>query len=179
MRRTLAGAAVLSGVLLAALLGLTLWSLLTPAPSVRALPSLELTALGGGAQRLEDTGGAPTVVFLWTTDCAACGVELALLLQATRSARYGGFRYLFINQGNDAAAIRRHLELSDVAGAAPHIYLDPNSSAYDALAANGLPATYAFRDDGTLHRGPEVLRRVQSLEATFEPLLGDPKLGER
>lgn len=175
MGRTLVGAALLSG----ALLGTTLWRLFTPAPAVRTLPALELTALDGRFEPLERTGavpeGAPTVVHLWTTDCVACQEEFELLARASRSARYGGFRYLFVNQGNDAAVVRRYLELSSLPeGVAEDILLDPDSSAYDAFGASSLPASYFFWEDGTLHEAHGVIQGAGQLENILEPLLGEP-----
>ncbi len=114
-------------------------------------------------------------MFLWTTDCVSCRDEFGLLAHASRSARYGDFRYLFVNQGNDEAAIRRYLELNELPeGVAQNIYLDPNSSAYDAFNASGLPASYFFWNSGELHEAQGVIARPDRLEQTMEPLLGSP-----
>lgn len=176
MIQRLAGVSLLLGVLLlTSYLGTTLWRSLTAPATVQVLPTLELTALNGSSEHLERTGGAPTVVHLWTTDCVACRDELELLARASRSARYGGFRYLFINQGNDEAVIRRYLELNELPeGFAEDIYLDPDNRAYDAFNATGLPASYFFSGSGELHEAQGVIGRPNRLEHTLEPLVEQP-----
>lgn len=168
MMRYLGGAALL----LALFLGVNIWSLLTPPPA-QTLPDLELTTLNGGTEQLE-AHDAPTVVYLWTTDCGACAGEFALLADAARSARYGGFRYLFVNQGNDVGAVRRYLESNGLSDVTASVHLDPANSVYDTLGASSLPASYFFREDGTLHEARGVIARPDRLAHTLEPLLGRP-----
>ena len=138
---------------------------------MQTLPNLTLTALDGSTEQLGQTHNAPTVVYLWTTDCGACKGEFELLANAARSARYGGFRYLFVNQGNSEGAVRRYLELNGLTEVAKSVYLDPANKVYDALKANSLPASYFFQKDGTLHEAQAVIGRPDRLEYTLEPLL--------
>lgn len=173
--RYLRWAALLLGApLAAAYLSTTLWQLFGPQPPEQVLPALTVNALDGHSERLELTNGLPTVIHLWTTDCGACAGEFELLVGAARSARYGGFRYLFINQGDNEAAIRRYLTSNGLSEVAPSVYLDPVSSVYDALGANGLPGSYFFRKDGTLHEARGIITRTDLLVHTLEPLLGRP-----
>ena len=168
MTRYLGGAALL----LVLFLGVNVWSSLTPT-SAQTLPDLSLTALDGTTRQLE-THDAPTVVYLWATDCGACTGEFGLLADAARSARYGGFHYLFISQGNDEASVRRYLEENGLTDVAASVYLDPTNSAYDALEASSLPVSYFFLKDGTLNGARAVIARPDLLEHTLEPLLSGP-----
>ena len=147
------------------------WGSFASPRAVQTLPNLTLTALDGNVQQLGQSHNAPTVIYLWTTDCGACKGEFTLLADAAHSARYGGFRYLFVNQGNSEDAVRRYLELNGLTEVAKSVYLDPEDKVYDALEASGLPAGYFFRKDGTLHEAQAVIGRPDRLEYTLEPLL--------
>lgn len=157
-----------AALLLVLFLGTSVWQSFISPPPAQTLPDLSLTALGGSAERLE-TQGVPTVVYLWATDCGACAGEFGLLADA---ARYGGFRYLFVNQGNDEVSVRRYLEANGLTGVAEGVYLDPTNSVYDALGTANLPASYFFRADGSLHEARAIIARPDQLEHTLEPLLG-------
>ena len=167
--RYLGGAALL----IALFLGASVWQSLASPPSEQTLPDLSVTALDGSSEQLE-TQNTPSVVYLWATDCGACAGEFGLLADAVRSARYGGFRYLFVNQGDDEAAVQRYLESNGLADVAASVYLDPTNSAYDALEASSLPASYFFLKDGTLDGARTVIARPDLLEHTLEPLLDRP-----
>ena len=166
--RYLGGAALL----LALFLGTSVWQSLAAPPSEQTLPDLSLTALDGSTEQLETQ--VPTVVYLWATDCGACTGDFSLLADAARSARYGGFRYLFVNQGGDEASVRRYLEANGLTDVAEGVYLDPTNSVYDALGTANLPASYFFREDGSLHEARALVARPDRLVHTLEPLLGPP-----
>ncbi len=166
--RYLGGAALL----LAVFLGANVWQSLASPPPAQTLPDLSLTSLEGSAESLDQN--VPTVVYLWTTDCGACAGEFSLLADAARSARYGSFRYLFVNQGDDEASIRRYLDSNGLTDVAENVYLDPATSVYDALETANLPASYFFRADGSLHEARAMITRPDRLEHTLEPLLGRP-----
>ncbi len=160
-------------LLLAVFLGANVWQSLASPPPAQTLPNLSLTALNGNTEQLE-TQNVPTVVYLWATDCGACAGEFSLLADAARSARYGGFRYLFVNQGNDEPSVRRYLDLNGLTDVAEGVYLDPANSVYDALEAFSLPTSYFFRAGGSLHEARAVIARPDRLEHTLEPLLSRP-----
>lgn len=132
-----------AALLLAVFLGANVWQSFTSPPPAQTLPDLSLTTLDGSTEQLE-TQNVPTVVYLWATDCGACTGDFSLLADAARSARYGGFRYLFVNQGNDEASVRRYLEANGLTDVAESVYLDPANRVYDALEAFSLPASYFF-----------------------------------
>ena len=158
-------------LLFAVVLGTSVWQSFASPRAAKTLPNLELTALDGSIQQLRQTQNAPTVVYLWATDCGACVGEFELLADAARSARYGDFHYLFVNQGNKENVVRRYLELNGLTEVARSVYLDPENRVYDALGANSLPASYFFRGNGTLHEAQAVIGRPDRLEYTLEPLL--------
>lgn len=165
--RYLGGAALLFAVFL----GVSIWQLIVSPRAAQTLPDLSLTALNGRTEQLEKTHNTPTVVYLWTTDCGACEGEFELLADAARSARYGSFRYLFVNQGNSEAAVRRYLDSNGLSGVVTNVYLDPTNSAYDAFGAGSLPVSYFFRADGAFVGTQAVIARPDRLEYTLEPLL--------
>jgi thiol-disulfide isomerase/thioredoxin len=78
----------------------------------RALPApdVALTALGSGREsRLADVlNGRPTVVNLWGRWCPPCRAEMPVLDAARR--RQGDVRFVFVNQGESAAAVRAYLQ---------------------------------------------------------------------
>lgn len=117
------------------------------------VPPLTLATLDGQRRALSSFTGKPLVVNLWATWCPPCRREMPVLAQAQQ--RLGGIDFVFVNQGEDAAAIRRYLQGSGLE--LRNVLLDPSGAAARAIATHGLPATLFFDANGRLaatHFGP-------------------------
>jgi thiol-disulfide isomerase/thioredoxin len=112
------------------------------------LPQLELRTLEGGAVQLADTGGQPTVINLWASWCLPCRREMPQLARA--AIDHPQVRFLYINQGEGAAAVVSFLQ-DQPAVRRGDVLLDPRQLVGNALGSVGLPTTYFFAADGT-HR---------------------------
>lgn len=108
----------------------------------RALPAIELTGLQDGRLRAlpELTGGQPTVINLWASWCGPCRAEMPMLAAAQQRER--GVRFLFVNQGESAAAVQAYLQREGLA--LDGVWLDPSSRAGPAFGSRGLPTTLFF-----------------------------------
>lgn len=110
------------------------------------VPDVTLTALDGGAtQQLPDAlAGRPAVVNLWATWCGPCRVEMPVLAQAQQ--RHGEVRFLFVNQGESAAAVQAYLRREGLA--LRDVWLDPGRTLGPAVGSSGLPTTLFFDAQG-------------------------------
>ena len=134
------------------------------------LPALALQSLAGEPAELRAlAAGQPTVVSLWTSWCGVCRAEMPLLAEAQQ--REGGVRFLFVNQGESAAAVRRHLAAQPfvVRG----VWLDGASQLGPAVGSTALPTTLFVAADGRIierHVGmlsaASLAARLRTLQAT-------------
>jgi thiol-disulfide isomerase/thioredoxin len=111
------------------------------------LPALALQSLAGEPAELRAlAAGQPSVVSLWTGWCGVCRAELPLLAAAQQ--REAGVRFLFVNQGEDAAAVRRFL------AAQPYlvhgVWLDAGGRLGPLIGSTALPTTLFVAADGRI-----------------------------
>lgn len=103
-----------------------------------ALPALALVALDGTTAELSTLAqGQPTVINLWASWCAPCRVEMPAFAEAQR--RGPGVRFLFVNQGEGAAAVQRFLAAQPFT--LDGVWLDPGPRLGPAVGSTGLPTT--------------------------------------
>jgi thiol-disulfide isomerase/thioredoxin len=112
-----------------------------------ALPPLVLQDLQGAPVELATLAqGRPTVINLWASWCAPCRVEMPMLAAAQQHE--ASVRFLFVNQGETAAAARRYLAAQ--AFVLEHVLLDRASQLGPAVGSTGLPTTLFYDQQGRL-----------------------------
>jgi len=106
------------------------------------VPAITLTALQGDrvAALPALLAGQPTVVNLWASWCGPCRAEMPMLAAAQQRER--GVRFLFVNQGETAAAVQAYLQREGLA--LDGVWLDAASRAGPAFGSRGLPTTLFF-----------------------------------
>jgi len=147
--RTLAGPR--RAVLAAALAGSACWwgagaLLLHWQAGKTAMPQIVLQDLHGDPVVLDATPGTPVVLNVWASWCGPCVREMPVLARA--QARHPQVRFLFINQGEDAATVQGF-----VARHAPslrNVLLDEASRTSTDLGVQAYPSTLFFHADGRL-----------------------------
>lgn len=105
-----------------------------------AVPVLELRTIDGAPVTLAAYAGRPLVLNLWATWCPPCRREMPALAQA--QARHPDIAFVFVNQGEEAEAVRRYLAASGLS--LDHLLLDAGASAGAAIGSNSLPTTLFF-----------------------------------
>lgn len=111
------------------------------------LPELELATAAGERTSIAALGkGHPTVVNLWASWCPPCRREMPVLAEA--QAREPGVRFVFPNQGEDAATIQRFL--ASHAPGLSNVLVDGEGRLGRELRSAGLPATFFFDAIGRL-----------------------------
>ena len=141
LRRGLAAGLLAGGVVYAAMAG-TLSLLQRP-----AMPEVPLQTLAGeAAQPLALAGGKPMVVNLWATWCPPCRREMPMLVAAQR--RETDVAFIFIDQGEDAATVRRFLAAGHLA--VENVLLDPGGRFGHEVGSMALPTTLFYDGSGRL-----------------------------
>lgn len=138
LRWALAGGTVLF------VIGTAVLSLRTPHDY--KLPDLAFTTLDGGTAQLKAFQGKPTVVNLWATWCPPCVREMPVLQEA--QAKHQHVNFVFLNQGEDAALVRRWLQARQLP--LRNVLLDPRRQAGAAFKQQGYPTTLFFNTNGEL-----------------------------
>jgi len=111
-----------------------------------ATPALELAALDGSAQRLEDYRGRVVLVNFWATWCAPCLEEMPSIERLRRSLDARRFAVLAVNVGEGPAKAGAFAEKMQLGGF--NILLDRDIKTSRAWGARVLPATFIVDPSG-------------------------------
>ncbi|MEN3275558.1 MAG: hypothetical protein V7631_1348 [Massilia sp.] len=136
-------------LLASSLAGVLAWAGATVAFSAGAaqapLPDLALRRLDGSTLQLRGSG-KPTVVNIWASWCPPCRREMPML--AAAQAAHPGVAFVFANQGETAAAVRRYLDEEGIA--LQDVALDPLGQVARATQVGGYPTTLFYDASGRL-----------------------------
>ena len=111
-----------------------------------ATPALELDALDGKPQRLEDYRGRVVLVNFWATWCAPCLEEMPSIERLRRSFDARRFSVLAVNVGQGPRVAAEFAEKLGLGGF--QVLLDREMKVSKAWGARVLPATYIVDPDG-------------------------------
>jgi thiol-disulfide isomerase/thioredoxin len=144
-RRALLGAG-LAGLAVWALFSVVVFRALGVGEPAAVLPPIAVHEFPGGRATTLDQvhDGRPLVVNLWASWCGPCRAEMPLLAEAQR--RDTGVRFLFVNQGEAAAAVQAYLQREGLA--LQDVWLDPTSALGPAVGSTGLPTTLFLDAEG-------------------------------
>ena len=159
--------------------GLLAWGALQGAMRVMSsaddasLPTVRLTTLAGESVDLATlAAGQPLVVNLWATWCPPCRREMPVLAAAAQ--RESGVRFVFANQGEDAAPVLRYLAGNRLK--LSHVVFDPSAALGSAVGSSALPTTLFYDATGRLvetHLGEvsaaSLASKLQSLRQPSSP----------
>lgn len=124
--------------------GTAIWLLL--AGEGAALPDhVRLVELDGSPVRPAEWHGRPVVINLWASWCPPCRREMPMMAEIAAAGT--GVELIFVNQGENAATIRRYLSQEDLL---IHPILDPGHQLMQHFNAMGLPATLFIDAEGRL-----------------------------
>lgn len=135
---------VASGMAAWALVGLVAWQLREA--SRVPLPDLLLRRLDGSPTTLAEYRGQPMVINLWATWCGPCRAEMPMLVKASHDMP--GLRFVFVDQGESAGAVRAFLDSERLAPA--HVLIDSGSGLSQYYRAPGYPTTLFVDATGRL-----------------------------
>lgn len=111
------------------------------------LPKAPLTTLAGEAVDLGRlAGGKPMVINLWATWCPPCRREMPLLAAAQK--REPELRFVFANQGENAATVQGYLRAAGLA--LDNVLLDAGARIGPEVGSGGLPTTLFYNAGGRL-----------------------------
>jgi peroxiredoxin len=111
-----------------------------------ATPTLELAALDGKTQRLEDYRGRVVLVNFWATWCGPCLEEMPSIEKLRRSLDARRFAVVAVNVGEGPNAAQKFAEKMGLDGF--NILLDRDIKTSRAWGARVLPATFIVDPDG-------------------------------
>lgn len=137
--------ALLAGAAVAVLGGMAVFALQPPQTEL-ALRDVMLRNLDGSPVRLDAFRGQPVVINLWASWCPPCRREMPVLEQA--QSRNQRVAFLFVNQGESAAAVRQYL--ADEHLAIRNVVLDPDMEVAQRVASRALPTTLFLDARGQL-----------------------------
>lgn len=132
--------------------GMAVWGLVgftafqLQAGSHPPLPELALRAMDGQEVTLASLAGKPMVINLWATWCPPCRQELPMLVAAQRDETR--VRFIFADQGESAAAVRRFLQSEALSPR--DVLLDGTSQLASYYRAPGFPTTVFVAADGRM-----------------------------
>jgi peroxiredoxin len=114
----------------------------------QAAPAFRATALDGGVVGRDTLRGRVAVVFFWATWCPACRTELPRLeTEVWKAHRSPRFALVAIAREETGAEVRpfrdRHRYTMPMA-------LDPERTAFDKFATEGIPRTYVLSPEGRI-----------------------------
>ena len=111
-----------------------------------ALPSTPFVNTAAQTVDLSSYRGQPLVINLWASWCPPCKREMPVMAQAQKE--HPGVRFIWINQGEDAASVMRYLQTMPLPAA--QVFLDPQQLASQHWQQRGLPSTYFYDASGQL-----------------------------
>lgn len=139
-------------LMLGTLVGSLLWGVatmaLSPSQAERVLPNVLLRSVPEGTlQPLPSLAkGQLRVINLWASWCGPCRQEMPMMAALQRSET--DVQFLFINQGETAAALHTYLQQSKLS--LQGVWMDADASLGPALGVSGLPATLFVDAQGNL-----------------------------
>ncbi len=111
------------------------------------VPDVAVVDLQGREARIPAlAAGRPVVINLWASWCAPCRVEMPAL--AAAQAAHPAVRFLYVNQGEEAATVQRFL--ASLPTALDGVWLDRRAATGPAVDSTGLPTTLIFDAEGRL-----------------------------
>ena len=117
-------------------------------PATQSMPLPRTPFVNAAAQTVDLSSykGQPLVINLWASWCPPCKREMPVMAQAQKE--HPGVRFVWINQGEDAAKVMRYLQTMPLP--ASQVLLDPQQLASQHWQQRGLPSTYFYDASGQL-----------------------------